>query len=98
MGTSRQDVLATAAQPVVREGWEAIPRDPAVKKAVSARIAEPDAQWVINEAVDKGVTPSALIADLVAEAIQARKAADGSIRLVPVDKLHEAIDRLAQAA
>jgi hypothetical protein len=77
-----------------------VPGDPdAARRSISARVPEPTAAWIIDEAVRARVSPSWLIAELLGEAITARQAAGQGPRLVvDVADVHRLIDRIARAA
>jgi len=69
----------------------------AAKKTISARVPDETSRWIYDAALAAKISPSRLIADLLAEAIEARRATAGQpARLVvDIDAAHRALDALA---
>lgn len=99
--TLTEDQIAAAdAQRFDPARAQYVPGDPdAARKSVSSRVPEPVSTWIIGEAVRAKLTPSALIADLLGEAIAARQASEqAGRRVIDVADAHRVLDAIARAA
>jgi hypothetical protein len=94
------EIDAATNAPFTPERAELLPGDPDRKVPLSARVPDAVSTWIYQEALRRRISPSLLTAELLGEAIAARQQAAGqpARRLVDIDAVHRAIDRLSAAA
>lgn len=93
-------VIEAAKQPITDlSGWEQAPADPTAKTAISARVPGWIDDYISQEAVRSRKTPSAVIVELLGDAIVSRlNTADAPPRLIDVAAAHRMLETIARPA
>lgn len=70
---SEAEIAAISAQPFDPSRAEVVHRPDSAKKVLSARVPEAISDWIVADAVRRGISPSLVTAELLADAIAIRE-------------------------